>query len=194
MLFVSGCVSLPSNSQGVPQQNQTPAKTCRTVIDEVPETKEQCSNVTLTEQSCGVRTLNYSVTRLPKVDLCISEGGCLGKPLGECPYCVKVMSRCILRIQSLEEQKTGTWSVGANYSLGNSSFLKNPITLTIGPNQTADFDFNQIYTVGYPINSASCTLAVAYEPTVDECVQVTRTKTECKNVTSTARTQREVCD
>ncbi len=164
------------------------------VVDEVPETKEQCSDVSFTEPSCGVRLLNYSITRLPKVDLCISDGECLGKPLGDCQNCVKAMTRCVMRVQSLEPQKTGTWSVGANFSFVNYGFEKEPITRTIGPNQSADFDFNQIYTVNYPVNSAVCNLAVISEPLIEECVQVSRTRTDCRNVTTTKSVPREVCE
>jgi hypothetical protein len=194
MLVVSGCISPPAGQQGNPQPNQTANKTCRTVIDEVPDTKEQCGDITFSEPVCNMRNLNYSVTRPPKVDLCISDGVCLGKPLGDCQGCAKAMTRCILQVHNTESQKTGSWTVGANFSIGNFGFNKDPITRTIGPNQTADFDFNQIYTPDYPINSASCSLAVISEPTIEDCIQVTRTKTECRNVTSTTKIQREVCE
>lgn len=192
-LLAAGCVSPPAGEapqQQVPEKN----KTCRMVSDEVPVTKEECGDVSFTEEVCSLRKLNYSATTLPRVDLCIGDGGCTGKPLGDCAGCSKAMTRCVMRISSLEAQKSGTWVVGANYTLGNSGFEKDPISKTIGPNETADFDFNQIYTPGYPTNSASCTLAVVSEPTVEACVGHTKVETECKNVTRTESRERQVCE
>jgi hypothetical protein len=194
ILLAAGCVSTPGGEQPPAQAGSGQNKTCRTVVDEVPDVKEQCSNASFSEQSCSIRKLNYTATTLPRVDLCISDSPCMGKPLGECIGCAKAMSRCVLRVQSLETLKTGTWSVAANFSVGNSGFNKDPISHPIGPNQSADFDFSQIYTTDYSTGSASCSLAVVAEPTIEDCVQVTRMKTECHNVTGTKSVTRQVCE
>jgi hypothetical protein len=192
-LMIAGCTttpaSKPSEEKPQPQKNQT----CRTVTEGVPVVTEECGEVAYTEQVCSVRKLNYSFKLLPQVDLCISDGGCVGKQLGDCQGCVKAMSRCIMQITNTESEKSGTWSVGANYTLGNFGFHKDPITHSIGPNETVAFDFNQIYTPGYPISSATCTLAVASEPSAEICVGHTRTTTECMNVTKTQNVSKEVC-
>jgi hypothetical protein len=100
----------------------------------------------------------------------------------------------MLMIQNLESQYPGTWSVDANYTIKDYGFNKEPITHTIGANTSQVFDFNQIYNPGNPITSAICTLVVSVEPIIQECVEVTRAKTECKNVTKTVTTQQQVCD
>ncbi len=194
ILIIAGCVSTPSEGGQTPPPSQPGGKTCRTVTEEVPVVKEECGPVSYTEQVCGIRKLNYSFKLLPKVDLCIGDGSCTGNPLGDCQACSKAMTRCIMEITNLEPQKTGLWSVGANYTLGSAGFLKDPIIHTIGPNQTAQFDFNQIYTPGQPINSASCSLFVLSEPTIEDCHEETRSRQDCRNVTRTTQVQREVCE
>lgn len=193
-LLIAGCTtSLPSTKpeSQTPQPSKT--QTCRTVTEQVPVTKEECGEVAYTEQVCNVRKLNYTQTSLPRTDLCISDGACLGKPLSECPNCVKAMTRCVLRITNTEKEKSGTWSVGANYTLGSFGFQKDPISHTIGPGESADFDFNQIYTLSYPVSSATCDVAIMTVPTMEECVGQTKTTNECKNVTKTEAVSREVC-
>jgi hypothetical protein len=192
-LVIAGCTTTPESKP--PEQKPQPQKnqTCRTVTEEVPVVKEECGEVAYTEQVCSMRKLNYTQKMLPKVDLCISDGVCTGKPLGDCQGCAKAMTRCILQITNLESEKSGTWSVGANYTMGTFGFNKDPISHSIGPNQTSDFDFNQIYTPGFPISSATCTLAVVSEPSAEECIGHTRTTTECRNVTKTESVSKEVC-
>ena len=158
-IMLAGCSAPMAPEAGATQAPEGEVQ-CHTVFDEVPVTEEVCSDVSFTESVCGIRKLNYSVESVPKVDLCISDGACLGKPLSDCPNCAKAMTRCMLRITNLEPQKTGTWSVGANYTLNNAGFDKDPITHSIPPGMTADFDFNQIYLLVPPVRSASCKLAV----------------------------------
>lgn len=192
-LMIAGCTTTPQSKP--PDQNPPVEEneTCRTVTEQVPVVKEECGEVAYTEQVCDIRKLNYTQKSLPKVDLCISDGACLGKPLVECPNCVKAMTRCVLQITNRETEKSGTWSVSANYTMGNFGFQKDPISHTLGPNETADFDFNQIYTLAFPVSSANCHLVILSEPTIEDCVGQTRTTTECRNVTKTETVSREVC-
>src|SRR4030042_6529046 len=90
-LFMSGCVSPP---EGLPSLPILPEeKVCRTITEEVPVMEAQCGDVSYTETICEIRDLEYTVTELPKVDLCISDGGCNGKPLGDCQGCTQAMTR-----------------------------------------------------------------------------------------------------
>ncbi len=192
-LMVAGCTTTPLSK---PPDQKPPVEeneTCRTVTEQVPVVKEECGEVAYTEDVCSMRKLNYTVRMLPVTDLCISDGVCTGKPLGDCQQCTKAMTRCVMQITNEEHEKSGTWSVGANYTMGNFGFEKDPITHTLAPNETVDFDFNQIYMPGFPISSAICTLAVVSEPSAETCIGHTRTTTECRNVTKTETVEKEVC-
>ncbi len=193
-VLAAGCASPESGQAQQEPQGVQKNQTCRLVSEDVPVTQEECGDISYTEEECSLRKLNYSTASVPKVDLCISDGVCTGKPLGDCPGCVKAMTRCVLKVTNLEPQKSGTWVVAANYTLGSAGFNKEPISITIGPNQTADFDFNQIYTPGFPINSASCNIAVMSEPSIEACVSVTKTRLQCRNVTRTETRQSQVCE
>jgi hypothetical protein len=160
---------------------------------QVPVTTEECGPVSYTEPVCGNRKLNYSMTLSPKVDLCISDSGCTGDQLGDCQGCTKAMTRCVLTIKNLEPQKTGTWIVGANFTLTNAAFLKDRMTKEIRPNESFAFDYNQIYNPGQPISSAACSVFVVQEPYSEDCHDETRTRNECKNVTHMESVQKEVC-
>ena len=191
IIIVSGCVNTQS---GLPLPPVTqPEKVCTTITDQEAYSEVECGDVSYTEQVCVIRKLGYSIEQVPKTDLCISDSGCNGKPLGDCQVCTQAMTRCVLKITNDEKSKTGTWSVGANYSFGNYGFLKDPITHTIEPGQTAAFDFNQIYSPSKPINSASCKLFVTAEPSIEDCTEMTRSKEECRNVTKVRPVEREVC-
>ncbi len=195
LLVLAGCVSPPSVPEEQQEQNNSEqTENCHTVSVSEPFTEEECGNVSFTDQVCELRKLNYTVTDVPKVDLCIEDGNCVGNSLGSCPECSKAMTRCVLLIRNDEPQNSGTWTVAVNYTLGNSGFNKEPITQTIGPNESFAFDFDQIYTPGYPINSASCKMAVVAEPTIDECHEETRLEVVCQNVTEMRSVDREVCD
>ncbi|MEW6722886.1 MAG: hypothetical protein AB1324_06510 [Candidatus Micrarchaeota archaeon] len=192
-IVIAGCMGAP---QAPPEQKPPaqPAKTCRNVTEQVPFVEEECGPFSFTENVCGLRNLNYSIERVPKADLCTADGPCAGYPLSECQTCSKAMTRCVLIIKNEETLKSGEWSVGANYSLGNAGFVKDPITRTIAPGQSAAFDFDQIYTVPKPISSASCEVFVVSEPTIEDCHEETRSRTECTNVTRYNTVTREVCE
>ncbi|HSB46525.1 MAG TPA: hypothetical protein VLD37_00815 [Candidatus Bilamarchaeum sp.] len=195
MVFLAGCTSqipsLPPGQNGT----STPGKTCHMESSKVPVTKEECGPVSYTEPVCGLRKLNYSMGQVAKIDLCIADTGCTGAPLGDCQACTKAMTRCVLTIKNEEPQKSGVWKVGANYSLSQTiAFIKDPITKEIRPNESFAFDFNQIYNPGQPINSADCSLFVTEEPYSQDCHDETRTRNECKNVTTTETVQTQVCE
>ncbi|MFH0885114.1 MAG: hypothetical protein V1861_05380 [Candidatus Micrarchaeota archaeon] len=192
-LLIAGCITAPVSKPPEPIPQPPENQTCHTVTEVVPVVKEECGNVTYAEQVCEVRKLTYTQKILPKVDLCISDSGCVGKSLGSCPGCSKAMTRCIMQITNTESQKSGIWSVGVNYTLGDYGFYKDPITHTIGPNETVDFDFDQIYNPGSPINSATCSFAVVLEPSAEDCIEYSRTRAECNNVTKNVSVAKEVC-
>ncbi|MDD5171941.1 MAG: hypothetical protein PHF60_02800 [Candidatus ainarchaeum sp.] len=160
----------------------------------IPVVSEECDNVSYTEQVCGQRALPYAVVELPKVELCVGDGPCVGNDLGECSTCSTAMTRCVWVIENKDATGTGTWTVAANFTLGDSGFNREPISQTIGPNQTGTFDFQQIYQVNYPVTSAECHLAVSDAPIIDDCHEETRTKVECQNVTIQELVQTEVCE
>lgn len=195
ILFLAGCTSPPPPTPPSQQpQPASPAKTCRTVIDQIPHTETKCGEFSFSEPVCGLRKLNYSMTLLPKVDLCTIDGPCAGEELSECQHCGKAMTRCVMVIKNEETVQSGTWVVGANYTLGNAMFLKDPISILIAPGESAAFDFNQIYDLGQPINSASCELFITKEPTVQDCITQQKSKYECRNVTEIQNVSRQVCE
>jgi hypothetical protein len=194
ILLSAGCIQTPSGSPpsqppGAPQQS------CRNVTTMTPVTQEQCGNVSYTEPVCALRKLNYSITLKPEVNLCIADGTCSGQPLGQCGGCSNAMSRCIMIIKNNEPLYSGNWTVGANYTLGNTgySFIKDPITASIDPGTSYEFDFNQIYNPGNPINSADCQLFVIKDPSIQDCRQETRVREDCINVTMNVSSVSEVC-
>ena len=191
MLLVAGCVSPPTVEQQKPPVTQP--RQCTNITENVPVTLEECDNVSITEQVCGVRTLPYRSVDPPKVDLCIADGPCVGNPLGSCQACSKAMTRCMRIITNEDSKASGTWILVANFTFGSSGFNKEPITATIRPNESYTFDFYQIYVPGYPLNSATCTIYMVDEARVDDCHDETRLVTQCQNLTRTVPVQREVC-
>lgn len=192
---MAGCIEPPIIP---PLENETPVEppvvTCTTFTEEVPATEEVCENFSYTDEICGKKQLEYSAILLPKTHLCIQDGPCVGQPLASCPTCSKAMSRCILVVTNEDEEYSGTWTVSATFSVDQSGFIKEPITKTIAPNESFNFDFYQIYVVGSPIQAASCDLPVTSAPIVDDCHQETRIETECTNVTTTKLVEVEVCE
>ncbi len=196
ILLVFGCVGSPIELP-IPQEEPTPqepAQVCRTVTDLVPQVTEECGEVAYTEEDCGKRMLEYNTSMNPITHLCWIDGDCGGKPLSTCVSCLKAVTRCTLLLTNNDEKKSGTWTVGANFTKGTSLFSRDPITKTIGPGETGVFDFQHFYDPGKPINSANCALFVKKKAEVDDCVQITRSRQECSNVTKNVEVQRQVCD
>lgn len=195
VLLAAGCTSPPAQTQG---GEKTPGgatqQTCTMVSEQVPVTTQECTNISLTEQVCGKKTLQYTQTLRPRVDLCIGDGPCVGMAIGDCPAtCNKIMTRCVLDITNQDPLLSGTWTVGANFTLKNSAFIKDPVTKTIGPNQSFAFDFFQMYSTMVPMSTADCNLYVIKEAVVDDCHEETHLDRKCENVTSFETRQRQVC-
>ncbi|MFH1685588.1 MAG: hypothetical protein ABH983_04750 [Candidatus Micrarchaeota archaeon] len=167
---------------------------CRTIDQMVPAEFEECSDVAYTEQECGRRKLNYTAIEIPITHFCMLDGACGGKPLSQCSACQKAMTRCTMSIKNDDLKKTGIWAVAANFTLGTSVFSRDPVTISIAPNETAVFDFQHFYTPGVPINSAGCNLVIKEPAVVDDCYEITRTRQECVNVTRDVSIQKEVCE
>ena len=193
MLLAFGCIEIPV-SQGPGPEEQAPEKVCRTVHEEVPTEMEECGEVSYTEEVCEKRTLNYSINKPPIIHLCQIDGDCGGKPLSECRTCAKAMTRCSIELTNEEENKAGTWSVSANFYVDDAIFKRDPVTKTVEPGETVQFDFQHFYVPGDPIDSATCQLDVVKEAVIDDCYDVTRTRTECSNVTKITIVQKEVCE
>lgn len=194
LLLAAGCIQVPSGTPPSTQQPPAVTQTCRNVTTVTPVITEQCGNVSYTIPVCSLRKLNYSISLKPKVDLCIGDGVCNGQPLGQCQQCSSAMSRCVMIIKNNEPTQSGSWTVGANYTLGTAGFNKDPITATIDPNSTYEFDFYQIYTPGYPINSADCQLLVVKDPSIEDCHEETRARVDCANVTANSTSTTQVCE
>ncbi len=194
ILLIAGCIQAPTQTPPATQPTPTPVQTCRNVTTYTPVTQLVCGNVSYTVPVCELRKLNYTISMKPKVDLCIGDGSCTGSPLGQCQTCSSAMSRCVMEIKNNEPVDSGSWTVAANFTLGNAGFIKDPITEVIPPNGSFAFDFNQIYTPGDPISSANCNLWVSKEPTIQDCHQETRTRIDCNNVTTNTSSTTQVCD
>ncbi len=193
MIMAVGCVSPPPIPvPGIEEPEEE--KVCRTVFEEVPGQVEECEEIQYTEEECGRRELEYLSSEAPIVHLCMLDGECGGKSLAGCTSCQKAMTRCTMIIHNLDLDKAGAWSVGANFTLGTSVFSRDPVTKTIGPNETEAFDFQHFYTPGLPMNSATCELFIKETAVVEDCQDITRTRMECANVTKLVIVEKEVCE
>ena len=193
MLVLVGCVSTPVT----PPSEKPPVTTepvCRTVTEQKTVIHEECGPVSYTEQVCGKRKLSYLATKLPVLHLCVSDGGCVGKEVTQCPACSQIMSRCTMVILNEDKTAAGTWTVAANFTLSFGGFNREPVTYVIQPNESASFDFQQFYAPGSPVRTADCSIGVVSEPVIEDCHEETRTRTECKNVTATEPVEKQVCE
>jgi hypothetical protein len=168
ILLVFGCVSTPIGAPPEQESTEETEKTCRTVTENVPKLVEECGEVAYTEEDCGKRELEYNTSMNPISHLCWIDGECGGKALSTCTDCLKAATRCTLLITNNDEKKSGTWVVGANFSLGNSLFARDPVTKTIEPGETAEFDFQHFYDPGKPINSATCDVFIVDKSFIEQ--------------------------
>jgi len=195
MLMLAGCTTPAQPSGTADQGSTTQPVTCRMVQVQETGLVEECGPVSYTETVCGKRTLESDVTLLPKVDICSIDGPCSGLSIDECSSgCTKAMTRCVMVIKNLEDSKSGEWKVGANFTIPNAAFLKDPQALTIRPGETGTFDFYQFYSPGIPITTAECNVFVMEEPQIEDCHDETRTKDECAEVEKPVTVMREVCE
>jgi len=191
IILLAGCTTPPVTPPA--QQTQPPAKVCHNETNQVTQVHEECGPVSYTIQVCGSRMLPYEAIALPLIHICSTDGPCSGGLLSNCTWCTKAMTRCMMTIHNLDKQSAGDWTVGANYTVTGGQFIKEPQTLTIGPNQTGVFDFNQFYNPGDPISSASCLIYVMSDPTIEDCHDETRTRNECVNITDIVPVTKTVC-
>lgn len=201
LILIAGCIQTPS---GMPGQDGSTGDTngdgkveCRTVYVEEPYVEEVCAEVTYSEPECVEKELNYTAGPITKTNLCVADGECTGKDIfGEgCLYqCSGAMQRCRMNITNEDPKLAGIWVVGATYSYGGASFVKNPQSVEIEPGETHSFDFEQMYQLGSPPALASCSLYVVHPVVVKDCIEVQKTKIDCENVTKTRIVQEEVCD
>ena len=194
MLLVFGCAGAPILPLEEEAEEGTKEKECRTVQEEVPTEVEECGEIAYTEEVCDKRILEYTTKKPPIAHFCMLDGVCGGKALSTCTACAKAMTRCGLNITNEDTNKDGTWKVGATFYVDGAKFKRDPITKTIGPGETVNFDFQHFYVPGKPIDSATCDIYVIEEAIIDDCQDVTRTRMECINVTKTVTVDREVCE
>jgi hypothetical protein len=192
ILIIAGCVSTP---QAQPSQNQTvPKASCRNVTEQQPYITEVCNDIQVTKQVCGMRDIPYDYHKMTTINLCLSDGNCSGKPLGDCQVCTTAMTRCGIIITNNDKQASGAWGVAANFTVKGGGFNMNPVTKVIAPNESAEFDFQQMYTPGNPISSANCVVGLVSAPKVDDCHDETRIASECENVTKYKQVDKQVCE
>ncbi len=193
LAFFSGCVSSPISPAQQPGGQQAAGRNCTIITEQVPYVESECRDVEVTRQVCGIRALEYSQSQEPITSLCVMDGNCTGISLSKCQVCTMASTRCGLNITNKDPDRTGIWVVGANFTVTNGGFIRDPIARSIGPGETGEFDFQQMYNPGAPPNSADCDLYITSAPRVDECHDETRMQTECLNVTRYRASERSVC-
>jgi hypothetical protein len=195
MLILAGCIAGPGpipSPEESPQEE--PVVSCRTVIVEEPYIEEVCEQVSYTEEECEMKELNYTSSQITMTDLCVDDGDCVGKDVSECiRTCTRAMKRCQMEITN-EDAYEGTWVVGATFHYNGASFVKNPESKDILPGKSHIFDFQQIYTLGDPPTTATCTVSVLYPAITKVCVDVEKTRIDCTNVTKMRAVETEVCN
>ena len=192
-----GCLSQIQPSTNQSQANATPS--CRTVITQVPYTESVCQNVSKMEQVCANKELNYSLSGINMTFICVEQTLCVNYlQNGSCAplslYCSKGMTRCRATLINLDDQKAGIWSVGANFTLDGSVFGKNPESVTLLPNVSYVFDFEQFYEMDINQKKASCSIFVSSPAILQDCNYITTMTESCQNQTKYKETEKQVCD
>jgi len=194
-LLLFGCLNteVTPAPEGVPEL--TPPANCHIVTLTEPYTEEVCWNVTYTQEVCEYKALEFSVSSVHKLDLCTVDGDCVGKELSACPHtCTGAMKRCRMNVTNLNPDKAGVWAVGANFTLDNAGFIKDPVDSYLQPGETWTFDFTQLYTIGLGGSSMDCDMYLVSTPTVEFCHQVGKDDVECQERTLYRTIEREVCE
>ncbi len=195
MLILAGCIG---GTPEVPTDGDTDTDDdvieCHIVLTEEPYTEEVCEEVTYMEEECEMRELTYTSSQIMITDLCADDGDCVGKDVFECLYtCTGAMKRCQINITNTDEYE-GTWVVGATFGYNGAAFIKNPESKKILPGETYTFDFQQLYTLGDPPSTATCTVTVLYPAIKNVCINVEKTRIDCTNVTKMRVVETEVCN
>jgi hypothetical protein len=193
MLVIAGCVTPPIVGTQ-PGANASAEKKCHTVSEQQPYLEESCNDVSVTKPVCGTRALPYDMKNISILHLCVDDHNCVGNPLGDCQVCTRAMTRCGTIITNKDNKSSGTWVMGANFTVTGGGFIRDPVSKTLGPGESYEFDFQQMYTPGNPISSASCNVYLVSAPKVDDCHDETRVTKECQNVTKYKTVERQVCE
>jgi len=173
------------------------ASSCRTVTTSVPYNDTVCQNVSTTDQVCGTRELNYTLSRTAKAEICIDQSLCaLMYAFGNCItyYCSNGMTRCSVNVTNMDPQKSADWAVAATFTIDGSVFNQNAVKKTILPHETASFDFQQMYSMDINQRRASCNVSVVAPPKIQDCTSVTRLKEECQQVLKYKDVEKQVCN
>jgi|GEM_PF-2008423 len=190
-----GCLSTPfQNPLPSLQPNATPS--CNTVVTQEPYQGQVCQNITKSDEVCAIRELNYSLGRVTKTELCTDNSLCVNRlPDGTCvtSYCSQGMTRCMANLSNLDAQKSGTWYVGANFSIDGTVFDKNPIKADLLPLETQVMDFDLSYSMDINQKKPVCAIFIGTPARIQDCSLVARTVVDCQNVTQYRNVSKEVC-
>lgn len=192
IILVAGCAGTPQ-IPGITQNTTNATPVCQTVTTQVPTTQNVCTNISVTHSVCGIRALKYNTSLETQNNFCVSDSGCTGEQLSACPGCTQASTRCGMIVTNLDPNSSGTWVVGANFTVSNGGFNRAPISQSIGPNDSYTFDFQQMYSLGSPPNSATCDVFIVSAPTVNDCHDETRVQPDCQNVTTYQNVSQQVC-
>jgi hypothetical protein len=187
MLLFFGCATTTEQTN-----DQTASTTCYTVTQYQQTTTYDCHNVSTTSTSCTERQMDYSILGTTRTNIC-SGGNCAGSELYGCMDCTSALTRCIMTIQSNEQTATGTITAGANFTFPAGAFVKNPVSQTLKPGTTAEFEFYQSYSLATSFTTPDCSIYVTEVPLIEDCVELTETEETCTPVTSNVPVQVEVC-
>ncbi|MFH2101025.1 MAG: hypothetical protein ABII71_02975 [Candidatus Micrarchaeota archaeon] len=196
-LLFFGCLNpeVVTPPPGVPVSQPPLLPGCKIVTITEPYEETVCYNITYTDEVCERKALEYSVSQISTVDLCTSDGGCVGKDISTClNICQSAMKRCRMNLTNLDDTSAGVWVVGANFTTGKVGFDKEPTSAYIKAGDTFTFDYSQLYSLGLYGNSMACSLFVVGAPVVDVCHMESRDDTQCDEITRYKTVEREVCE
>ena len=192
-----GCIT-PLGPSGPlqPQEGANVTPSCKTVVSQEPYSESVCQNVSRMEEVCANRELDYSLSDITVINLCLESSLCTARYSdGTCVsyLCSKGMMRCMANLTNLDKQKAGTWSVGSTFAFKGAVFDKNPQTKTLLPKETGVFDFSHFYDMDLNQPKPVCRIFVASPAKLQDCNFITRIEEECQNVTKYRTVEKEVC-
>ncbi len=197
LALVLGCVS----PVGPIQTNTSVANTstCKVVITNQPYNATVCENVSGMQQVCNTVVLNYTMSNISVVNLCLQKNLCSqtgsSGSAGNCVAyeCSKGLTTCAVNITNLDAQSSAVWSVAATFKADGTTFSETPINQTIAPLQTSTFKFQRTYSMDLSQQTMSCNVTMAAPPAVQQCGYITTLKEVCHQVPSTQAVQTQVC-